>query len=357
MPLIVENSRELVRKALRGEETSRVAIGPLAVHFCAAWSGVSLRDYTLSAKVLADCVLRYYERFRPDAVCLSADTWVTAQAMGAAVAFPGEGQPLSGTGEHLVRSPADLARIPPPDPSRQGRCPMMIEALERVVEALHGEAFVVACFDQYPFSLACALMGVEQLMLALWDDRPAVEALLERCREYTVAYAKALARAGADSLTGGDSPAGLIGPRLFREVALAQQQRVIEEIHASCSLPVSLHVCGNATPFLADLAASGADVLELDHPVDLPAAAAVVGPETTIWGNLDPVGLLVQSRPDAVRKATLDLIGRMATCGHRRFVLSSGCTLAVDTPPENLDAMLQAAREYTNHTNHPLHQG
>ena len=33
-------------------------------------------------------------------------------------------------------------------------------------------------------------------MLALWDDRPLVEALLDRCQEYVVAYAGAMAEAG-----------------------------------------------------------------------------------------------------------------------------------------------------------------
>ena len=54
----------------------------------------------------------------------------------------------------------------------------------------------MACFDQYPFSLACALMGIEQVMLQLVDDRPMVEALMERCGEYAVAYAAALAEPG-----------------------------------------------------------------------------------------------------------------------------------------------------------------
>ena len=89
-------------------------MGPLAVHYCAGFSGVSLRAYTTDARTLADCVLRYYERFRPDAVWLSADTWVSAQAMGAAVGFPGDDQPLGGVGEPLVRTREDVDRIPRP---------------------------------------------------------------------------------------------------------------------------------------------------------------------------------------------------------------------------------------------------
>ena len=147
-------SKEAVERTLAGGRVGRAVAGPLAVHYCAGLAGISLRDYTLNARRLAESVLRYYERFRPDAVWLSADTWVTAEAMGAAVAFPGPGQPLAGTGEPCVRSAADIDRIPPPDPATQGRCPLMLEALGRIKEAIGDEAFVVACFDQYPFSLA-----------------------------------------------------------------------------------------------------------------------------------------------------------------------------------------------------------
>jgi MtaA/CmuA family methyltransferase len=334
----------MVLAALQGQKLSHAPTGPLAVHFCAAQTGVSLADYTADPRVLADCVLGYYDRFHPDAVWVSADTWVTAEAMGKAVAFPGPGQPMAGTPEPLVRSAADLARIPPPDPFRQGRWPLMLEALRRVIAALGDEVFVVACFDQYPFSLACALMGMEQLMLGLWDDRGLIEALLDRCIEYGLAYAKALAEAGAHMLSGGDSPAGLIGPRLYREVALPAEQRLIAGLKAQGSPPVSLHICGNATPILADMALSGADVLELDHQVDMAAACRVVPAEIALWGNLDPVGVLARGSVQDVCNATDRVLQTVAAAERRRFVLSSGCAMAVDTPAANLAAMLDRAR-------------
>ena len=63
---------------------------------------------------------------------------------------------------------------------------------------------------------------------------------------------------------------------------------MITELKSRLSLPVSLHICGNATPILADMAASGADVLELDHQVDMAAACRIVGPQ---------IGHLGQPRP------------------------------------------------------------
>lgn len=344
MHRVAARPKEIVLSALRGEPAGRAPVGPLAVHFCAAQAGVSLDEYTTNAEVLADCVLRYYDRFRPDAVWISADTWVTAQAMGKAVVFPGPGQPMAGTPDPLVRRANDVARIPPPDPWRQGRCPLMLEALGRVAAALADEALVVACFDQYPFSLACALMGVERLMLALWDDRALVDAVLERSIEYSLAYAKALSVAGAHMLSGGDSPAGLLGPQLYRDVALPAERRLIAALKSETSAAVSLHICGNATPILADMATSGADVLELDHQVDFATACRIVPSEIALWGNLDPVALLARARPVEVRKATADLLHTAQSCGRKRLVVSSGCTLATETPAENLTAMIDTVK-------------
>jgi MtaA/CmuA family methyltransferase len=340
------DSKQFVLRALRGEGLPRPAVGPLAVHYCARLAGYSLRDYTSDPRVLAECVVRYYEEFRPDAIWLSGDTWVTAEAMGAAVCFPGEDQPKCGTGEPLIRSAADVDRLPAPDPASQGRYPLMLDALRRIRKAVGDEVFLVACFDQYPFSVACQLLGAERAMLCLGDDRPLIDAVMERALEYATAYARALAGAGADMLSGGDSPAGLLGPRLYREAALPLEKRLIARLKAGSRLPVSLHVCGDATAILASMASSGADVLELDYRVPIVEAAGRVGAGVAIWGNLDPVAVLARGTVDQVRRATCDLLTAVDRCGHRRFVLSSGCTLAVDTPHENLGAMFDAARQY-----------
>lgn len=337
-------SRELVRRALAGAAVPRPPVGPLACHYCAALAGVSLERYTLEPAVLADGVVRYWEMFRPDAVWVSADTWVTAEAMGAKVRFPGGGQPCAGTGERTVAVEADIAGLPAPDVARRGRMALMVEAVRRVRAALGEDVFVVACFDQYPFSLACALMGIDAAMLKAVDDPDMLDRLMARCAEHAVAYGIALADAGADMLSGGDSPAGLLGQALYRRVALPFEARVISALKARVRLPVSLHICGNAMPILGDMARTGADVLECDHHVDMGAAARAAGSRIGLWGNLDTVGVLVNGTPDAVHAAVRVLIDGMRAVDHSRYVVSSGCTLAVGTPAANVAALCEAAR-------------
>lgn len=336
-------SKQLVAHALQGRDTPRVPTGPLAVHFCARLAGYTLRQYTTDPRALADSVIRYHERFQPDAVWVSADTWVSAEAMGARVGATSDDQPFGGLGKPLIQSAADLARIPPPDVTTQGRYPLMLEALARVRDALGQDVFIVACFDQYPFSLASALGGLDRIMLMLKDDPHRVEAVMERCLEFGLAYGRALGAAGADLLSGGDSPAGLLGPKLYREFALPYERRLIAGLKAATAKPVSLHICGDATPILADMAASGADVLEVDHQVDLATACRIVGPDIGLWGNLDPVGVLMQGSEEQVRHACVRAVETIRACGHRRFVLSSGCTLAPGTPGKNVTALCRGA--------------
>ena len=114
--------------------------------------------------------------------------------------------------------------------------------------------------------------------------------------------------AGADMLSGGDSPAGLIGPRFYREAALPLEKRLIARLKADVRVPISLHICGDATAILASMASSGADVLELDCRVPITEAAGCVGPGVAIWGNLDPVAVLARGTADQVRRATCDLL-------------------------------------------------
>jgi uroporphyrinogen decarboxylase len=343
--LLASDSRTLVTAALKGLPVPRVPVGPLAVHFCAGLAGYSLRQYTTDANALAESVIRYYERFKPDAVWLSADTWVSAEAMGARVGATDDHQPFGGIGESPIKSAADLDRIPAPDVTSQGRYPLMLKALSRIKEELGREAFIVACFDQYPFSLAAALMGINTIMLKVLDDPPFVQALMERCSDYAAAYARALSEAGADLLSGGDSPAGLLSPALYRELALPAETNLIAAIRSATRKPVSLHICGKATSILPLMATSGADVLELDSAVSLGEACRLVGPDIALWGNLDPVSVLARGTPNEVKAKKAEVLQAVNAAGHRRFVLSSGCTLALETPPANLDALIKPIPE------------
>lgn len=57
-------------------------------------------------------------------------------------------------------------------------------------------------------------------------------------------------------------------------------------------------------------------------------------------GNLDPVLVLRNGTPEMVKRAAADAVSMVHAHGRKRFILSSGCTLAPDTPPENVGAVI-----------------
>ena len=337
-------SKELVKTAIKGEPVHQPACGPLATFFCASDAGIALREFTLDPDVQVECILRYFEKYRPDAVWISVDTWVTAEAMGAPVFSPLGDQPLTGPPEGFVSTVQDLERIPSPDPYTRGRQPVMLEVLTRVVESLGRDTFVVGCFDQSPLSLACQAMGMASLMTCIIEDRSFVADLLEKCLEHALAYAEAMASCGADMLSTGDSPAGLLGPDLYSSVALPWEQKLFSLLREQTDKILSLHICGNTLAILPSMAVSGAHVLEIDHLVDIGDAFAMAGDQVALWGNIDPVRALLNGSPEDVTSAVSSALDRVESVPGHRFVLSSGCILAPETPSENLQALFSAAR-------------
>jgi MtaA/CmuA family methyltransferase len=153
-----------------------------------------------------------------------------------------------------------------------------------------------------------------------------------------------MAATGADMISNGDSSAGtsLISPKLYRKFAHPYQVRLAAFSH-ELGLPYALHVCGNARPILADLAATGSDALELDFKTDSHAANEALKDRAALIGNIDPTGVLALGTPGLVYAKCRELIGIFE--GNPRLILNGGCALPPSTPPDNVRAMVRAARE------------
>jgi uroporphyrinogen decarboxylase len=88
--------------------------------------------------------------------------------------------------------------------------------------------------------------------------------------------------------------------------------------------------------------ATGADALELDYKTDAAAAHWAMKSRATFIGNIDPSGVLALGSPTDVERATRRLVEVFANTP--RFILNAGCAIPAETPPENLRAMIRAAR-------------
>lgn len=339
-------SKERAWAALHGRPHDRTPVIPIVGQAAATFCGVSVREHATDAELLARCQVECARRFGYDGVYLAADTWVNAEAIGFPDIEQPDDAPARGHGS-WIGSVEQIDALPLPDPERSGRWPLMIDAVRHAVRMAGDELLIIANFDQSPFSLACQLREINRFMLDLVDRPAFAHRLLEFCARAVARYALALGRAGAHVLNTGDSAAGgsLIGADYYREFAFPYEKQMFDAIRRELDTPITLHICGDASTCLRRMLDTGATGIEIDQMLDLTRARAVCGERVTILGNVGPVDPLLRGTPDDVGAACRRCLDAMA--GSSRFILATGCAISPLTPPDNLLAMVQAAREAT----------
>jgi uroporphyrinogen decarboxylase len=134
----------------------------------------------------------------------------------------------------------------------------------------------------------------------------------------------------------------------FYELSGIYLRSLIQFIHSMLTDCV-LHICGNSSHLIREMCKTEADALSLDSPeagVDLLQIASTIHEEIVFWGNLNPLGSLLNGSPDDVSADTSDLLVRMQKIPN--FILSTGCDLPYDIPIENLASFMKTGREFSN---------
>jgi uroporphyrinogen decarboxylase len=340
----VMSSRERVACVLAGKLPDRVPV--LLQNFQnTAWlAGMTQREFSRSGERMAEAQLAAWERFGYDVLDLENGTAALAEACGCEAEYPVD-EPPRVTKPAIVRLD-EVDKLAPVDPERSGMLPELLDATRRVTGALAGRALVVGEADQGPFDLAALLLGPEPFLIALMDpeQHDGVLRLLEYCYEQSLRYALAQAAAGADFVEIGDSTAGpdVCSPRVYRKFAYPFEVRLAADL-AARGVPLVLHICGNTTAIMGDMAATGAALLEFDYKADMARCRAAAG-DRVLVGNVDPSGVMALGTPEQVSEECRKAIQVLGAKG--RFILSPGCTLPATTPPENVEAMVETARGY-----------
>ena len=336
------NGRDRVLAALRGGPTDRV---PVLLHnflMAARENGVPQSRFRRDGRAIAASLIRAVETYDYDGVLIDVSTAMLAGALGVPVDFP-EDQPARCKGP-LIDSLEAVPDLPPPAVAGYFEIEAAVEAA-RLLKAHFGDAVAVrGNADQCPFSLASMVRGMDSWMMDLVDAEPArLDALLDYCAAATRQFLDAMAGAGADVLSNGDSPAGpdLVSPAVYRRFARPWEKVCADRAHA-LDKPYILHICGNTGPILEDMIGTGADGLELDYKTDARRARDTMAGRACFIGNIDPSGVLALGTPEKVEDATRSLLALFA--GNSRFILNAGCAIPAETPPANLRALIRAAR-------------
>ena len=322
--------RERVLAALRREQPDRVPYCELAIDRALAnrlmgWNGASDSFSPDEAKALAAFLhldnLAY--SLRPP---LYARTGVGQ-----------DGRRFYGDG--LIKSESDLAMLQLPDPRDDA---LYAEAAAFAAQKGDYAACLVTRVGIFPTIMG---MGLETFSVALFENRPFIEALFDRYCDWAVAIAERAAGLGFDFFASTDDmafkSAPFFSPAVFRDLVLPRYRRVAEKL----TIPWVVHSDGNMLPFLDDLTAVGISGF---HPVekgamDIRAVKRAYGRRLCLLGNVD-MDLLARGTPEAVEAEVRGLIRDLAPGGG--YIVTSGNSLAAYLLPENVLAMARAVQRY-----------
>jgi MtaA/CmuA family methyltransferase len=339
------NPVERVRLTIAGQMPDRVPVIPLMIHHAIKLTGLRIDECAQDPRLLVKAHVRAWDAYGYDGFHVTCDNWILPAALGCPIQFFPD-QPPTAAARVLAES-KDLSLLVRPRSGTEGRMGFKVEATRLAAEAVGDRCYLKTCFDQGPFSLATAVRGIDTLMLDCIDDPQFVFDLLEICTDAVLKFARACGQAGCHALTFGDSTAGLLSRPLFERFAFPYEKRVIEGL-ADLGLPVFLHICGDTAHIFDLMVATGAAGLEVDYQHDIAYYKQRSAGRACLQGNIEPAGVMYRGSPVEVRAACRRAIeqGGAPSGSGSRFILSAGCEVPRDTPPENLRAMVDAARTF-----------
>lgn len=150
----------------------------------------------------------------------------------------------------------------------------------------------------------------------------------------------------ADDLTTDTGP--MFSPAIYREFFKPRTKQIIAAIREFSDARILYHCCGAAHHYIDDLVECGVDAI---NPVQTSAAGMDpgelkkrFGDRITFWGGIDTRRVLNHGTPEQVRDEVRRVIGALAPGGG--YVLNFVHNAQPDVKPENVVAMVEAAREF-----------
>jgi len=332
------NSRERVFAQLDGRPVDHLPLMPITMQFAADLVGVPYLRYVTDFNALVEAQLRTVEKYGFDYVSCISDPAREAADCGSDIALFDDQPPAFKEERALLADKTRLAALAIPDPHAGGRMTDRVRAAERFRREVGADKLIEGWVEG-PMAEGADLRGINTIMLDLYDDPAFIADLFEFVTEMEIRFARAQVEAGVDLIGIGDAAASLVGPVFYERCVWPYEKRMVDAIHAS-GARVRLHICGDTNAILDGMGRLGADIVDLDYPVDMRDARARM-PGQVVLGNVEPVGVMRNGTPEQVTRT-------LAAC-HRaagpRWIVGAGCELPRDTAEANVRAMCAFARD------------
>jgi MtaA/CmuA family methyltransferase len=333
------NKTDIVDQLTGGSKGSGIMFHPILMHFAARYNRTTYGRFASDYRVLVESNIRCLEDFKTDAVGLISDPYRETSAFGADVHFPEDSVPQCR--QPIIKSIEDARQLKNPDIYKAERTLDRIEGAKEYRKRI-GDAVPVIGWIEGPLAETCDLAGVSETLLNLIMEPDLVKTLIDKTTVTARAFAKAQVEAGCDIIGMGDAICSQISDNQYREYVKDKHLEIVNYIH-SLGVAAKIHICGDITHLLPDLKDVGPDILDLDWMVDMEDAFDILGEEIIRCGNLDPVRIIEQYSTQDLAVEVRELCSKEKG---KRFILSGGCEITVDTPTVNLHTIRKISAQH-----------
>jgi uroporphyrinogen decarboxylase len=309
-------------------------------------AGLTMQQFRSNPHNIAKAFVDASMKYGLDGILTDVDTALEASALGAETHFPDDipakvVAPISDDIEVVIEN-VDAKKL-----QTDERVQIYLEAIRLIRKQVGGELFIRGNADQGAFSLATAVYGMVNMMLAMKSPQqePMILRLIERCYEVNLAFHRLVKAAGADMTSFGDSMCSpdLISPTMYQKFAAPFQKRLAAEL-ATDGIETVCHICGNTTRILQTMSECGFAGVEIDYKTDIAEVQKTMNKKTTVFGILDPSGTFCFGDEQTVKEKAMQVL---ETFHGKGIIIGAGCALPAETPTENIKTFVRTVREYT----------
>ncbi len=336
--------RERVEKTYAFEAVDRFPFVPAVYEHKARLIEKTPSAICRNADLLTESLHRELEVYDPDMLVVGVDVYnVEAEALRCEVRYFEDSGDVPAIVTPLLRGPSDLKKLGYPDPAADGRMPLFVDVAAELNREW-GERMIIRGALSGPFSIACALLGTTETLMATVDDPGFVRELIEFSARITVTFGAAFLERGSDIIIFDSkaSPAAS-SPKIFAEYLLpVYRDIVIPELKRAGARYVPLIIGGDTTRILEELLMCGATQLLCDAGADLAVFRRRCGEEKRAFrANVD-AQLVHRASPARIREDALRILDRVD--GQRGFLFGCG-VVAYDCDPAHVLAIREALFE------------
>lgn len=335
--------KERIEAMVSGKPFDRVPCNIFIGDHAANLIGSKVSDLQLFSEKVLEGQLAANERYEIESTGTGPGLAGIAEALGSKLFFPDHGAPY--VLKYAINDDSDLEKLTIPDPVKGGRFSFVLESAEKLVDKL-GKEIPVSVEVPGPFTTAGNLIRIEKFLRYTRRNPEFAHKILRLATDTTIAFIKEAGKLDVDMGIAEPSASGtLISENMFKEFALPYLKEIVDVMKKLRKGAPYLHICGNTKKIWSLMADTGVGSLSLDDVIDLEDAKKTVGDRVILIGNVKPTATMYLGKPEDVEKNAKECL-RKAYDNPKGYVLALGCGFPIDTPPENILALHEAARKY-----------